>query len=723
MSGKKLKIALAGNPNSGKTSIFNALTHAHQKVGNYPGVTVEKRTGYAHFQGYSIEFVDLPGTYSLTAYSTDEKVARDYILDNKPDVIINVVDSGNLDRNLYLTTQLLEMECDIIIDMNMWDEAERLGIHIDTDRLSEMLGAPIVKTIGHRGDGVRELIQAAIDLKEGKAKYHRHAPVTYGSHIEDLVVDLTHNIRRCRSCDGCPSRRWLAVKLLEEDIQTESKFIKDRHELIRLQKSIRKKVRHVKKATGEDPDVILTDGRYGYISGILKEVVSTKIGDRMRSSRQVDSILTHKFLGYPIFFLLLWLIFQATYVLGNYPMEWIESGIGFLSQTVSGFLPDGFFSDLIIDGIIAGCGSVLVFLPNIMILFMGIAMLEDSGYMARAAFLMDKLMHALGLHGKSFIPMIMGFGCSVPAIMATRTLESERDRKMTILLIPLMSCSARLPVYVLFAGAFFGARAGNVIFSIYILGIAAAIGVAQILRNTLFRQSVAPFVMELPPYRVPTVKSVTMHMWERASIYLRKIGGVILVGSVIIWFLSSFPKPEKYSQNYEAQVTVLHEDISSKDLSTAEKEELNRKIIGLDAAKSREDIENSSIGKLGYALAPVVEPLGFDWRLGVSLVTGFVAKEIVVSTMGVLYQIGENEGDEGYSLTAALQNPVHGITPLKAYAFMVFVLLYTPCLGALSAIKREAGIKLMFFSIIYQFALAWIMAFIVYQGGKLIGLA
>ena len=356
------------------------------------------------------------------------------------------------------------------------------------------------------------------------------------------MVDLTHNIEKCKSCSGCPSNRWLAVKLLEGDLATESKFIKNPEEVSRLQKSIQKQVRHVRKATGDSPDVVLTDGRYGYVTGILKEVENTKLGDRMRQSRQIDNLLTHRLLGYPIFLFLIWLIFQATFTLGSYPMEWIEAGVGVLSGFVSGLLPPGIITDLIVDGIIAGCGSVLVFLPNIMILFLGIAALEDSGYMARAAFLMDRLMHALGLHGKSFIPMIMGFGCSVPAIMATRTLESERDRKMTILLLPLMSCSARLPVYVLFAGAFFGAQAGNVIFTMYLLGIAAAVGVAQILRKTMFRQKVAPFVMELPPYRVPTIKSIFMHMWERAVIYLRKIGGIILIASIIIWVLSSLPQ-------------------------------------------------------------------------------------------------------------------------------------------------------------------------------------
>lgn len=722
MTSKKLKIALAGNPNCGKTSIFNALTGARQKVGNYPGVTVEKRTGFTKHRGYEIEFVDLPGTYSLTAYSSDEKVARDYIIDYQPDAIINVIDSGNLDRNLYLTTQLLEMEADLVIDLNMWDEAERLGISIDTDKLSELLGAPIVKTIGHRGHGAKQLLDTVIDLVEGKTGVHRHAPVTYGPQVEDLVCDLTNSINRCKSCQGCPSTRWLAVKLLENDIQTESKYIKNPDDVKKLQKSIRKKVRHIKKATGDDPDVVLTDGRYGYISGILKEVKRTRIGDRMKHSRQIDAFLTHRFFGYPIFLFLIWAIFQATFTFGSYPMGWIESGVGLLSRTVSSILPSGIITDLIVDGIIAGCGSVLVFLPNIMILFFGIAALEDSGYMARAAFLMDRLMHALGLHGKSFIPMIMGFGCSVPAIMATRTLESERDRKMTILLLPLMSCSARLPVYVLFAGAFFGAQAGNVIFALYFLGIAVAVGVAQILRKTLFRQEVAPFVMELPPYRVPTAKSIFMHMWERANVYLKKIGGIILIASVIIWFLSSFPKPDEYTQDYVNQIDNIRTQLRGEVVAESEIPDLETKMAALKAGKMREEIENSIIGKFGLMTAPVIAPLGLDWRLGVSLTTGFIAKEIVVSTMGVLYQIGEEEDEESQGLISALKNPVNNITPLSAVAFMIFVLIYTPCLGTLAAIKREIGVKLMLFSIFYQLILAWLLAFAVYQGGILLGL-
>jgi len=720
---KKLKIALAGNPNSGKTSIFNALTGSHQKVGNYPGVTVEKRTGYAKYNNYKIEFVDLPGTYSLTAYSTDEKVARDYILDYKPDVIINVVDTCNLERNLYLTTQLLELEIDLILDLNMWDEAQRLGIHIDTNKLSELLGAPIVSTIGHKGGGAKNLIQAAVDLVEGKAGGHRHAPVTYGSHVEDLVVDLTHNIDKCKSCAMCPSKRWLAVKLLEGDLQTESKYIKDPDELIRLQKSIRKKVRHVKKATGEEPGAILSDGRYGYTSGILKEVLKKPPDNRMRNSEQIDALLTHRLLGYPIFLLLIWLLFQATYVFGNYPMGWIDSGVELLKQAMFNLLPHGIISDLIIDGIIAGCGSVLVFLPNIVILFMGISLLEDSGYMSRAAFLMDKLMHALGLHGKSFIPMIMGFGCNVPAIMATRTLESERDRKMTILLIPLMSCSARLPVYVLFAGAFFTADAGNVVFSMYLIGILIAIGIAQILRRTLFRQKIAPFVMELPPYRVPTAKSVVMHMWERASLYLRKIGGIILIASVVIWILGYFPRLNNHSQNYAEQIS----DIQNKSNQVSEDKDsvirLEKQVMVLKATMQKEELENSYIGKLGQTIEPMVAPLGFDWKLGVSLISGFIAKEIVVSTLGVLYQVGNEVDEESTMLQDALTRPSNGITPLKAYAFMIFVLLYTPCLGTIAAVKRETGVKMMLFSVVYQLALAWLMAFIVYRGGLLIGLS
>ena len=610
----------------------------------------------------------------------------------------------------------------MVIDLNMWDEAERMGISIDTDKLSELLGAPIVKTIGHRGSGTNALLDAVIDLIEGKTKQHRHAPVTYGSHVEDLVVDLTHNIERCKSCKGCPSNRWLAVKLLEGDLDTESKYIKNPEEVERLQKSIQKQVRHVRKATGDSPDAVLTDGRYGYITGILKEVEKTKLGDRMRQSRQIDNLLTHRLLGYPIFLFLIWLIFQATFTLGSYPMEWIETGVDALAGFLTGILPPGTITDLIIDGIVAGCGSVLVFLPNIMILFLGIAALEDSGYMARAAFLMDRLMHALGLHGKSFIPMIMGFGCSVPAIMATRTLESERDRKMTILLLPLMSCSARLPVYVLFAGAFFGAQAGNVIFTMYLMGIAAAVAVAQILRKTLFRQEVAPFVMELPPYRVPTVKSIFMHMWERAVIYLRKIGGVILIASIVIWVLSSYPKPKQYTQDFDTQIETIQTQLRGGVLSEDENQNLEGTLTHLKASRLKEIIEYSVIGKLGMSVEPVIAPLGFDWKLGVSLITGFVAKEIVVSTMGVLYQVGDTEDEESVGLISELRNPINNITPLTAFAFMAFVLLYTPCLGTVAAIKREIGTRMMLFSIFYQLALAWLVSLAIYQGGKLLGL-
>jgi ferrous iron transport protein B len=402
-------------------------------------------------------------------------------------------------------------------------------------------------------------------------------------------------------------------------------------------------------------------------------------------------------------------------------MEWIESGVSALGNVIDNIIPAGFINDLLVDGVIAGCGSVLVFLPNIMILFLGIAALEDSGYMARAAFLMDRLMHALGLHGKSFIPMIMGFGCNVPAIMATRTLESERDRIMTILLIPLMSCSARLAVYVLFAGAFFGAMAGNVIFAIYLLGIAAAVGIAQILRKTLFRQEVAPFVMELPPYRIPTIKSVFMHMWERASIYLRKIGGIILIASVIIWLLGYIPKPEEYSRDYRSLIENLQSQLETEAVSEPEQLQIKHKIATIQASKSSEEVQHSFIGRIGKGIEPAIEPLGFDWRLGVSLITGFVAKEIVISTLGVLYQIGEEESEESIGLTDALRDPKNNITPLTSLAFMVFVLLYTPCVGTILAIKREAGIKIMLLSVAYQLILAWSMAFIVYQGGKLLG--
>ena len=711
---REILIALAGNPNSGKTSIFNGLTGSHQKVANFPGVTVEKRIGQKSYNGYHITFVDLPGTYSLTAYSLDEKVARDFIINENPDLIINVIDSGNLERSLYLTMQLMEMGVDIIIDLNMWDEAMEAGIEIDTARFSKLIGAPVEKTIGNRNQGLENLMNSAIALFEDRHDSHRHPPVSYGSQLDDIVTNLTDSVKTCPgNCKGCHNPRWMAIKLLEGDSEIARQCMTDDEASSRLRKRLDESVNHLKTTTDQDPEIVITEGRYGYVAGIVREVMKRPQVDRMRMSNNVDNFLTHKLIGYPVFLFLMWLIFQATFKLGEYPMGWIESLVAILQNAAASALPAGMLADLVVDGIIGGVGSVIVFLPNIVILFLGISLLEDSGYMARAAFLMDRLMHYMGLQGKSFIPMIMGFGCTVPAIMTTRTLESPRDRILTILLLPLMSCSARLPVYILFAGAFFGANAGNIIFLIYLIGIVAAIISGQLFKRTILRSEDIPFVMELPPYRWPTTMSVLIHMWERTKIYLKKMGGVILIASIILWALGYFPRRDEYSQDYDTQIAVLSEDGT---------DDADARISELEGLKTAEDLEYTMIGRMGIVVGPFVAPMGFSWQMGVALITGFVAKEVVVSSLGVLYQLGAEHDEQSENLITALQKPENGITSLSAFAFMIFVLLYTPCIVAAVAIKREVGMKWTLFSVIFQLVLAWLAAFVIYQGGNLIGL-
>jgi ferrous iron transport protein B len=701
---KKFTIALVGNPNCGKTSIFNHLTGSRQKVANFPGVTVEKRIGEREHNGYNLTFVDLPGTYSLTANSPDEKIARDFILNENPALVINIIDSGSLERSLYLTMQLIEMGVDVVLDLNMWDEAGKTGVQIDIQKLSILLGAPVVTTIGNRAEGIDSLLEAATSLIADGNKGHRHPPITYGPKLDDLVTDLSQEVSVCGHCRTCGNPRWLAVKLLEGDAEIRKRCFPDNVGDASLKSKLEHSEQHILATTKQDPEFAISEGRYGYVAGIIREVMKRPQSDRMGTSSKIDNFLTHRFWGFPIFMLIMWLIFQATFKFGSYPMDWIGAGVAFLQNTAGQFLPAGAVSDLIVRGILGGVGAVAVFLPNIVILFAGISILEDSGYMARAAFLMDRLMHFLGLHGKSFIPLLMGFGCNVPAIMATRTLESHRDRILTILLIPLMSCSARLPVYILFAGAFFGAAAGNVIFSIYLIGIAAAVILARLYGKTILRSDSTPFVMELPPYRWPTYKSIFIHMWERTKVYLRKMGGVILVASIILWLLGYFPRKAELSQDYNSQVSQL---------SSIKTPESEIQIAQLQAMKGKEELEYSMIGQLGKTLYPIFRPLGFSWEMGVSVLTGFFAKEIVVSTLGVLYQMGDNPN----TLMAVLQNPVSGIHKLAAYAFMIFTLLYTPCIATIMAIKREIGNRWMLFSVVFQFLFAWLAALAIFQVG------
>jgi ferrous iron transport protein B len=689
------KVAVAGNPNCGKTSIFNALAGAHQHVGNYAGVTVETRSARVKWGGEEIELIDLPGAYSLSAVSLDERVARDFILREKPDVVINVLDAGNLERNLYLTVQLLEMGVDVVLDLNMWDEVLRGGTNINTDRLSQLLGAPVVRTIGHRRIGLGRLVLATLELLEDRHEGHRHPPVTYGHAVDDRIAELVEIIAES-SCNQLPSR-WYAAGLLEQSIASSDLPCLTPEQKNTVDEKIREASEHIKRTTGSDTATVISDGRYGFISGILHSVIQRGEGDRMAISRKIDNILTNRIVGFPIFLVFVWLLFQATFQLGQYPAHWIDLGVGWLAGIIASFLPPGPVENLITEGIIGGVGSVLVFLPNIMILFLGISILEDSGYMSRAAFIMDRLMRTIGLQGKAFIPMLIGFGCNVPAVMATRTLESRRERILTVLLIPFMSCSARLPVFVLFASAFFVSSAGNIVFLMYLIGVAIAILLGRILKTILFREKQVPFVMELPPYRVPTAGSALIHMWERGRVYLKKMGGVILIASVILWFLGAYPKLEPAGQ--------AGGQVSTEVISQAER------------------VEHSYIGRLGSVVAPAIEPLGFNWQMGVSLLTGFIAKEVVVSSMGVLYHIGEGVDEESSGLIEALRDPANGITPLAAFAFMVFVLLYTPCITVLVAIYREIGMRWAIASVFLQLGVAWISAWLIYNVGLFIGIA
>ncbi len=724
MAAKQIKIALAGNPNSGKTTIFNSITGTRQKVGNWPGVTVEKKEGQVHKFGYNLKIIDLPGTYSLTPYSIEEIVARDFILDEQPDVVIDIIDASNLERSLYLATQIRELDCKVLFALNMHDVARARGITIDADKMSQLLDVPVVFTVGNKNEGVDVLLEKAVELARSDVQLPRTRRVKYSKDIEKCIENYKDYIENTVGDQLPYNSRWTAIKLLEDDKILQDR-IKEKTGLkapeILEQAEIHRS--HIRNFFDEEPEIIFTDERYGFIAGIVKEVMTTSTLQRVDISRNIDLVLTNRFLGFPIFIFFIWAMFQLTFTIGAYPMEWIEDGISSFSGFLATVVPDGLFKDLLIDGIIAGVGAVIVFLPNILILFFCISLFEDTGYMSRAAFLMDKVMHMIGLHGKSFIPMLMGFGCSVPAIMATRTLESEKDRILTILITPFMSCSARLPIYIVLAGTFFPKSAGTVIFSIYIGGIVMAIIMGRLLRSTLLRGMDAPFVMELPPYRVPMLKSLVIHMWDRAKMFLKKMGGIILIGSVIIWFLSSFPKNIDYSKDYikqiEAEKQTYEKTISmaDEDRLLQHKNEHERAIEKLQQEKRIEATEKSYIGQIGKAIEPVFAPLGIDWRGSVALLTGFVAKEIVVSTLGVLYAAGD---DESEALKHALKQS--GMTPLSALGMMFFVLLYVPCLATVATIRKETfSWGWAIFSVIYSTLLAWITAFVIYQGGMLLG--
>ena len=721
---KRLTIALAGNPNSGKTTIFNAITGTRQKVGNWPGVTVEKKEGRIERFGYDLRIVDLPGTYSLTPFSIEEIVARDFVLDAHPDVVIDIIDASNLERSLYLATQLREIDCKVLFALNMADLARSRGLKIDAAKLGELLDLPVVFTVGNRLEGIDALLSQAIALAESGTLPLQKRRVRYSQDIEGAVARLSALMERQGGPNLDYNLRWAAIKLLEDDRIIKQRLLERAGEAASpvLEEAQRLR-RQLADRYDDEPEIVMTDERYGFIAGIMREVQTTGTRQRVDMSRNIDLVLTNRFLGFPIFIFFIWAMFQMTFTLGAYPMDWIEAGVEGIGGLLSLWLPPSLLRDLLIDGIVSGVGSVVVFLPNILILFFCIALFEDTGYMARAAFLMDRIMHLIGLHGKSFIPMLMGFGCNVPAVMAARTLESEKDRILTILVTPFMSCSARLPVYLVLAGTFFAGRAGTVIFGIYLLGIVTAMVSGRLFRKTLLQGQDAPFVMELPPYRVPMAKSLMIHMWDRSKLFIKKMGGVILVGSVIVWTLSAFPRQVAYHTDYDAlrqatvdryQTRIASAPPAQQPLLAAERD---GHLAALRRARRAEHTELSYLGRIGRMIEPVFSPMGIDWRGGVALLSGVVAKEIVVSTMGVLYAAESNDENAlGKALSAA------GMTPLGAAAMMVFVLLYVPCLATVAAVRRETGNGWMAFSVLYSTGLAWLAGVAVFQGGRLMGL-
>ena len=712
--GKTINVALVGNPNCGKTSLFNFASGAHEHVGNYSGVTVDAKEGTFQQDGYTFRIVDLPGTYSLSAYTPEELYVRRHLSEEQPDVVINVLDASNLERNLYLTCQLIDMDVRSVIALNMYDELERSGNKFDYESLSRMIGTPIVPTISRTGFGIEDLFKRVIKVYEEEDPVIRHIHINYGEVLEKGITNVRHAIKHNGNVAKSLSKRYLSIKLLEGDPEIE-RFIQTLSGSETIIEERDRNVVQIEELLLEDSETAFTNARYGFISGALRETYEQNKIKEATSTQIIDLFVTHKVLGFPIFILFMWIMFEATFRLGAYPMEWIENLVSWIGNFVRGNMSEGPLKDLLVDGIIGGVGGVIVFLPNILILYLFISFMEDSGYMARAAFIMDKIMHKMGLHGKSFIPLVMGFGCNVPAIMASRTIESRNSRMITMLVNPLMSCSARLPVYVLLAGAFFPNNASFILLSLYVCGILLAVVMARLFKRFLFKEEDVPFVMELPPYRMPTAKSIMIHMWEKAKQYLHKMGGVILVASIIIWFLGYFPRHSEMGDAFDKQIA----EVENAELDSKEKTET---IAELERLKNMEHQKNSYIGTIGQTIQPVLHPLGFDWKMSVSLLTGMAAKEVVVSTLSVLYT-GDEEDSQVLSERIKQDldeegNPV--FTPLIALSLMLFVLIYFPCIATMSAIVNESGSwKWGIFVIVYTCVLAWIVSFVVYQTGSL----
>ena len=734
---KIINVALVGNPNCGKTTLFNFASSSKEHVGNYSGVTVDLKTAKFEHNGYTIKLVDLPGTYSLTAYSPEELYVRKYILGEIPDIVINVIDGSNLERNLFLTTQLIDMDVKVVAALNMYDELQKKGAKFDYFSLGKMIGVPFVPTVGSKGKGIKELFDKVIDAYEDNAPALRHIHINYGKDIENSIsiIQKEINVEENYFLTDKISSRFLALKILERD--KNSRFTLSRCD--NYDKIISKAENEIQKLENqysEDIETVITDAKYGFIAGALKETYKEGFVGRRKRTEIIDTFLTHKVFGFPIFLFFLWIMFQVTFSLGKFPMNWIEQIVSLTSNIIDNFMPNGALKDLLIDGIIGGVGGVIVFLPNILILFLFISIMEDTGYMSRAAFIMDKLMHKIGLHGKSFIPLIMGFGCNVPAILATRTLENRNDRLLTMLINPFMSCSARLPVYILIIGAFFPDNPGTVLFSIYAIGIFIAVLMAILFKKTIFKTFDVPFVMELPPYRIPTVKTSLRHMWNKGSQYLKKMGGVILIASILIWALGYYPRNNEITVDIDNRIEQTHSFFKGKIENTSSKNEImklqnleKREIDSLEIFKKSIQQENSYIGKIGHFIEPVIQPLGFDWKMGVSLLSGVAAKEIVVSTMGVLYQSDSKtlEGKKALEHQLLVNTYKSGknagkkvFSPIVAFAFLMFILIYFPCVAVIAAIKKESGSwKWALFMIFYTTTLAWIVSFLVYQIGSL----
>lgn len=715
-----INVALVGNPNSGKTTLFNKAAHRNEKTGNYGGVTVDIKKARFKHNGYTINVTDLPGTYSISEYSPEELFVRKHLAEEMPDVVINVVDASNLERNLYLTTQLIDMNIKVVVALNMYDELEGKGDELDYSLLGKMIGIPFVPAVAVKGKGIDELLDRVIDLYQEKDEAYRHIHINYGHIINDAIDKIRSEVRKSPELLSKYHSLYTAVKLLENDTD----FTNHIRQIAGTENVINcaeKQIKKIEQEYNDNSSSVITDAKYAFIRGALKETYKPAQEKKESKRYKLDNILTHKWFGVPIFFLSLILVFELTFTLGQIPTDWIDMGFGWLGSFIETHMSDGILRDLIVNGAIAGVGSVIVFFPQILILFFFLSFMEDTGYMARVAFLMDKFMHKIGLHGKSVIPIIMGFGCNVPAVMATRTLENRKDRIITMLMIPFMSCGTKYPIYLLFISALFMNNRGLILFSLYFIGIVLGILTALVLKKVFHKKENVPFVMELPPYRLPTVLNTLQHMWNKSKQYLQKMGGIILVGSVIIWALGYFPQKQEFSVDYDALIETAR-------INSASDEQAEQVISSLEARQQYEQMEQSYIARIGHSIEPVFRPLNYDWKIGVSLFTGVAAKELIMSTLGILYQSTDEDVNEDNTVLQSKireqefeSGPKIGqkvFTPVTTYSLLLFILIYFPCIAVIAAIKKEAGWRWAIFVALFSCSLAWVVAFIATRIGE-----